>query len=279
MLSLTQNVLILVASMTVSLGFMVFLNRVWPFERRRHGNDQIGWQLSVLGTTYAVILGFMLYTVWTNFGEASLNVNLEANALRNLYRLADGLPPDQRLMVRAQAAAYADAVITQDWPDMDQGRVPEHSHYINEKLWRILMTIKTSSASENTAEDHSISELSDLTAHRRTRLLQSIYRLPLILWGVLVVGAVLTLVSVTMFGSASARIHTFQVFSLTLLITLAMLAITDVNEPFRGWVKVDNRAFERARESMHEEQQEAAPAAVSSSPGSARSPELTHAAP
>ena len=33
--------------------------------KRRTYNDIIGWQVSVLGTTYAVILGFMLYTVWS----------------------------------------------------------------------------------------------------------------------------------------------------------------------------------------------------------------------
>lgn len=66
--------------------------------------------------------------------------------------------------------------------------------------------------------------------------------------------AALTLISVIMFGSANSKIHAFQVFSLTLLITLTMLAIADVNEPFRGWVKVSNYAFERARQTMHAEQ-------------------------
>jgi hypothetical protein len=254
MLSLTQNVVILVTTMAISLGFMAILNHVWPYERRRHSNDLIGWQLSVLGTTYAVILGFMLYTVWTTFGAASLNSALEANALRNLYRLAEGLPEEPRLALRAETTAYADAVIKQDWPDMARGKLPEQSHHVNEDMWRTLMSIKVASSSESMAEDHALSELSDLTAHRRTRLLQSVFRLPIIFWSVLLVGAALTLVSVIMFGSASAKIHALQVFSLTLLITLAMLAITDVNEPFRGWIKVNNYAFQRARTSMHADQ-------------------------
>jgi hypothetical protein len=35
------------------------LNRIWPWEKRRPYNELIGGQLGVLGTTYAVILGFM----------------------------------------------------------------------------------------------------------------------------------------------------------------------------------------------------------------------------
>lgn len=48
---------------------MVGLNRAWPAEKRHAYNDLVGWQLSILGTTYAVILGFMLYTVWTAYAR------------------------------------------------------------------------------------------------------------------------------------------------------------------------------------------------------------------
>ena len=73
------------------LLFLAVLNRVWPWEKRRAHNDLIGWQLRVLGTTYAVILGFMLYTVWTTYSEADLNVDLEADSVMRIYRLAEGL--------------------------------------------------------------------------------------------------------------------------------------------------------------------------------------------
>jgi hypothetical protein len=172
-LTLTQNVLILIFSMSASLLFMVGLNRMWPVAQRHTQNDLIGWQLSVLGTTYAVILGFMLYTSWTDFGVAELNVNLEANALRNIFRLAEGLPPEQRSQLERQTRAYADAVVNSDWPAMARGELPEESHEINESMWRTLMSVKAASTSEATAEDHALSELSTLTQHRRTRLLQS----------------------------------------------------------------------------------------------------------
>ena len=53
-----------------------------------------------------------------------------------------------------------------------------------------------------------------------------------------------------MFGSENARLHALQVFSFTMLITLVLLAIADVNLPFRGWVHVSNYAFVRALENM-----------------------------
>jgi hypothetical protein len=250
MLTLTQNILILVFMMGGSMLFMAALNRLWPREKRQAHNDLIGWQLNIIGTTYAVILGFMLYTVWTDFGAANLNVDLEASALRNVYRLAEGLPAQQRVQLEEQARSYADAVVNQDWPEMARNQTPEESHNINQAMWKTLMSVKLATPSEITAEDHALSELSTLTEHRRTRLLQSKYRLPTIFWGVLLIGGFLTITSASMFGSGNARLHTLQVFAFTLLITLVLLAIADVNLPFRGWVHVDNYAFIRAQENM-----------------------------
>ena len=250
MLSFRENVGLLLITCVLSLAFTLVLNRVWPREKRPNQNDLIGWQLSILGTTYAVILGFMLYAVWNEFGSATLNADLEASSLRNVYRLASGLPVAQKGELQSEAKAYAAAVVNDDWPAMAQGRLPDASHEINEQMWATLMSVKGSSTSENTAEDHAISELSAMTTYRRTRLVQSTHRLPAILWCVLMVGGLLTFLSVNIFNTVSPRLHIFQVFSFTLLIALVMLAISDVNRPFMGWVHVSSYPFVRAQDTM-----------------------------
>jgi hypothetical protein len=55
-----------------------------------------------------------------------------------------------------------------------------------------------------------------------------------------------------MFGSANPRIHAMQVLSLTLLVSLVMLSIADVDRPFQGWVHIDDFAFRRAQMTMQE---------------------------
>ena len=250
MLSFGQDLLILIATLAASLVFMVLLNRLWPQEKRSVNNDLIGWQLTIIGTTYAVILGFMLYTVWTAYGEAQVNVDLEANALRDLYRTADGLPEPQRTQLKQDSRAYADAVIDHDWPEMADGKVPEGSHLIDEAMWKTAMTIKPDSQTSIIYTNHLLSQLATLTEHRRTRMLQTVYKLPAIFWAVLVVGGVVTVLSAATFGARSTVLHAFQVLSFTLLVTLVLLAISDVNLPFQGWIHIDNYAFIRARTYM-----------------------------
>jgi hypothetical protein len=252
MLTLAANIFIVIGTMVAALLLLLLLDRFWPLDERHIENDLIGWQLNVLGTTYAVVLGFMLYTAWTDYGAAELNVNLEANALRSVFRLAEGLPQPQRGQLETLSRDYADTVIRDDWPAMARGLIPEATHEVNERMWKALMSVQANSASESVTQDHAITELSALTTHRRTRLLQCVSRLPGIFWGVLLVGGTLTLVSAVIFGSSRARVHAYMVLSITLLVTLVMLAIADVDRPFRGWVHVSDYAFVRAQENLHE---------------------------
>jgi Protein of unknown function (DUF4239) len=250
MITVTQNAVVVAITVLVSLLVTIGLNRIWPNEKRRQYNDLIGWQLSILGTTYAVILGFMLYTVWTRFGEAELNVELEANAVVSLYHLADGLPADQRTQVQTLARTYADAVINQEWPLMAQGEVPRQSSATIREMWKTVTSDKAASPSEANAQDQMMEQLESLEQHRLTRILQSMESLPNVLWCVLLVGGSLTIVSVCIFGSQSVKLQMLEVFSFSLLIALCLVAIADIHRPFYGLVHVSDYAFQRAHISM-----------------------------
>jgi hypothetical protein len=250
MLNTWQNLIVVILTVTASMLFRWGLNRLWPWERRQDHNDLIGWQLSILGTTYAVILGFMLYTVWTDFGAANLNADNEASALGNVYRLAEGLPDPQRVQIEALARSYAEAVINQDWPQMAADQMPEASNRVNQDMWKTLMSVKTASPAEIIAEDHTISELRALSEHRRIRLLQNAFRLPVVLWLVLIVGGMVTIASASMFGSANTGLHAIQVFAFSLLLALVLVAVADIARPFQGGVHVSDIAFRRAQQNM-----------------------------
>jgi Protein of unknown function (DUF4239) len=250
MLSLAQNALVVVLVVGLSLALFVVIDKVWPWDKRHQHNDVTGWQLGILGTTYAVILGFMLYAVWTEFDTATQNVEMEANSLTNLYRLAEGLPDASRIEVQKLARLYAEKVIENDWPEMERGGVPVESVGLASKIQRVLISVPDGSRSVGVAQDHAITELSAMTTCRRTRLLENALSLPAVLWFVLIVGGVLTIVSSCMFGSQNRFLHGVQVAFFSLLIGLALLATADINRPFQGSVRVGNDAFVRALENM-----------------------------
>ncbi len=253
MLSTTEDILLVVVLVACSLLSMLAIDRWWPRRLRKQHNDLIGWHLGVLGTTYAVIIGFMLYTVWTNYGAASVNVEQEAIQLVKIHRLARGLPAPQRDELRAETQRYADAVIHQEWPMMSHGQVSPASAQISRQMWRTLMSIESPTWTQITAEDHALYELSSLSEYRQVRQLEVTSRLPGILWCVLIVGGALTIISACMFGQDNAFLHGIQVFALSFLIALSLVAIADIDRPFQGGVHVQDTAFRGAQINMQGE--------------------------
>ena len=250
MVTVAENIIVVTLSVLLSLGLMAGLNRIWPKETRRAHNDLIGWQLSILGTTYAVILGFMLYAVWTSFGEADLNVDHEANALVDIYRLADGLPEPQRAQLQQLARSYADTAIDQDWPEMQRGETPEQTSAISREMWKTVMSVKAVSSTEANAQEHAMSELESLAQHRLTRIVESRSRLPGVLWWVLLLGGALSIISACTFGTADFKLQTLQVLCFSLIVSLSLVAIADIHRPFHGLIHVNDYAFQKARAGM-----------------------------
>jgi hypothetical protein len=247
-----QDAVLVAASILASLCFLWLLQRFWPSTQRREHNDIIGWQVSVLGTTYAVIIGFMLYAVWTTLQSAEINADGEANCLVNVFRLADGLPTEQRVEVHKLAREYANAVIEQEWPAMLEGHLHPSGHGVIQQLWTTVLLAKPSTFSEQTSMNLTLTEISSMTEHRRLRELQSQTQLPAILWMVLLLGGIITTLSSCLFGTDNFKLHFVQVFSLTLLLSLALVAIADIDRPYQGAVHVSPKGFERARTTFSE---------------------------
>jgi len=223
---------------------------VWPTDRRRIHNELIGWQISVLGTTYAVIVGFMLYAVWTSFQLAEVNAEAEANSLLSVVRCAQALPVDQRNKIRDLASQYVKIMLNEEWPAMTRLRVSPESRRAITDLWAIVMQTQPQNTLEQVALDQTLSELRAMTEHRRIRQLQVSSDLPGILWAVLIIGAGVTIVSACLFGSSNPRLQYVQVFMLAFLIALSLAAIADINRPFQGSVHVSPAGFVHVREAL-----------------------------
>jgi Protein of unknown function (DUF4239) len=251
-LTATQSVFIVLLCVVLTLTFLLLMWRFWPSSQRREHNEIIGWQVSVLGTTYAVIMGFMLYAVWTDFNAAEMNADSEANALVNVYRLSEGLAPADRDQIHKFSREYADSMIYEEWPAMNKGNLSLHAHLIVQQLWAATMQAKPASLGEQTSWNHVLTELTEMTEYRRLRELQSKSKLPGILWIVLIAGGVLTTMSSCLFGTDNFKLHAIQVFSLSFLLSLALVAIADIDRPFRGSVHVNPMGFEHARETFAE---------------------------
>jgi len=249
MLSYVESGLFILMALAGSVVMVLVLNRVWPIPNRKLINDVTGWQLGILGTTYGVILGFMLYTVWNDFRMAEINTNLEAASLLTVSRIAAGLPSPEREAFHALGLKYAEVAIHEEWPAMQVQQDSHASQIVLGEMWKLLVEVKTENGGGNSV-DHLTSALGDLSERRSLREEELRNRLPEILWLLLVAGAGATVGSSCLLGNDNKWLHYCQVLSLTFVVAVTLAAIADLARPFEGAVSVSPIAFERVHAMM-----------------------------
>ena len=228
----------------------IVINVFWPAPERRGHNEVVGWQLGVIGTSYAVILAFMLFNVWDNFRTADINADQEANALVNLYRLAEGLPDSTRAQIQLDARRYAQIMIEEEWPDMAQRRLSPTGRAVTQELWETMVKAGKDPAVQGPDFTQALTELSNMTQHRRVRHLESEFRLPGLLWTVLLAGGIITIISSCLLSAENLELHFILVVCMSLMLGITLLAISEVDQPFRGAVRVQPHGFRLALETF-----------------------------
>jgi Protein of unknown function (DUF4239) len=135
-----------------------------------------------------------------------------------------------------------------EWPAMRKGNVSAASFEITQQLWAAMVEAQAGQAPESMSLV--LAELANMTQHRRIRQLQSRSSLPTILWIILIVGGVITIGASCLFATENFRLHFILVLSLSLMISLVLVAIADIDRPFEGSVHVNPDAFRLARQTF-----------------------------
>src|SRR5262245_59907523 len=81
-------------------------------------NDVISTYVAVIGTLYAVLLAFVLLSVWEQYDTAQGAAEREASQLSDLVRLTAGLPPPSASRLKDALREYTAAVIDEEWAQM-----------------------------------------------------------------------------------------------------------------------------------------------------------------
>jgi Protein of unknown function (DUF4239) len=251
MLSYAESSFAVMLALVGALFLVAALNRFWPISNRKLVNDVTGWQLGILGTTYGVILGFMLYTVWTDFRAADVGANLEASSVLNVYRIAAGLPSPEREAMQGLAEKYVDAAVNQEWPAMQRQEENNTAALVAGEMWKVLARAESQEGVSGTRLDHLTSALSNLSERRNLREQERTIRLPTVLWVLLLAGAGATVGSACLLGNDNRWLHYCQVLALTFVVAVTLSAIADLARPFEGAVSVSSVAFQQALEMMH----------------------------
>jgi hypothetical protein len=231
---LIRDILVITVCVLAALAFLWVVTRS-SSTARKESNDFTGPVVAVIGTTYAVILAFMLSGVWNMLQQAQANADQEANSLVNVWRISANIEEPEGQRVRELCQTYAQLVISKEWPAMVADKpLPVETREILNQLWKLSGRSQARSGSDSIASYQFMEELRMLTEYRRVRLMHSQEELPGILRTVLIAGGMITVAACCFFGVPSFRFHVLQIVVLSFLISLVLVAIADLDRPYQG---------------------------------------------
>jgi hypothetical protein len=247
----TNFVLFAVATMLVSVGLMLAVRKAigLPYLRTHHEvSDPL---LACVGTLFAILLGFMVANAMTRFEEARVNVEREAGAISDIYRLSRGLPDRFGTRIRSDCLSYVSGVIDVEWKQMADRKMSYVVWKQYGQIWTDCLEFEPQTNRETNIHATMLSSMVNLGDCRRVRATQMSYAVPEILWVVVMIGACATGTLVLFFGIENIVIQSFTTALVSLVLFLNVFLLASYDDPFSGDVSVKPHAFEVARESLN----------------------------
>lgn len=240
MLTYLQTAGVALLSVAIALGLTLLLDRRMEDATRKRANGVNGWQLSILGAIYAVVLGFMLSDGWIAYQRAVEDVRAEASAVRMIDRVAGLMPASCAAQLQQETQNYVANVIDEEWPAM----ASHHgSSLLKPKLSGMWVALSNCEVHDPAARTSVIQALADLQSRRDARVQDCEDHLPVITWAVLLIGGTSVVISSCLLSNERRWVHYFHVGSLTVLISVSLLAISDLDRPFEGGTHIEATPF------------------------------------
>ena len=242
------GVLVVIGACLAAVAGLELVQRLVPHEKRQEHNDVAGFLYAVVGVTYAVLLALLVIAVWEQYQRARETVESEANATVEIAWLDHGLPETEGYHLQEDARSYAQEVVDEEWPLMEQGiegerGTPEGWDLIDD-MRATLQEVQPSTEAESQLYGEGLDEIQRLGDSRRMRLVQAEEGMPGVLWVVLVFGAVVAVGFTYLFGLRNSWAHRLMVMSLTAVIALVLFTIGVMEHPFSGGASLGPDAFD-----------------------------------
>lgn len=235
----------------VSIGGLLLVRRLVPVEKMRMNHDVADPLLSVVGTLFAVLLGFMVANAMQRFEEARLTTQQEASAVANVFRAAEGFPDASRKRIQKACESYVDQVIKTEWPALAEKKTSEVAWESYDQIWKECVHFVPENDGQSNIQQGLMEYLGEMGDARRMRVGALHNGLPKELWIVLLAGGAATICFTYFFGIENTKLQVLMTALVSLAICLNLFLLACFDDPFTGDVMVRPTAFETIRSNFN----------------------------
>jgi hypothetical protein len=237
------GVVIVLLTALLSVGALQLVRRFFPKESLRKSQEVSGYLLSIIGTMYAVLLGLVVVDAMSKFQEARNNVQAEANALADVYLLAERFSDSKENQIKGLCLHYVQRVVEVEWSMMDDGKIDMDSRHTAINLMRAVQEIEPKGEAQVAVYPMAVQQVCQLWDYRRARTNAAQFGVPGEEWLVLIVGGTITIGFICFFTVESVALQTCMTVMVSVLISLNLLLVLWFGYPFSGDRKVHPDPF------------------------------------
>ncbi|MCW5824349.1 MAG: DUF4239 domain-containing protein [Cyanobacteria bacterium TGS_CYA1] len=222
---------------------MLYVRRKVGVSKLREYHEVAGYLLSIIGTLYAVLLGFVVVDTMQHVQDLRVLVEQEANGIANIYLCSKVFEEKDRDEIRNLSHNLVLAVVDDEWPAMQQGKFSPKAFQSAYVLWNRILSVEPKTELQKNAQAQIISEMCRTAESRRTRLISAKMGVQPILWVVLIIGGLFTVLFTYFFGVESVKAQIIMTTLVALTLALNMLLVFIFGSPFTGDMAVRPDAF------------------------------------
>jgi uncharacterized integral membrane protein len=235
--------LFIVLTSTLAVAGMLYVRKKVGVQQLITHHEVAGHLLSVIGTLYAVLLGFVVVDAMQHQQDLRVIVDNEATHLCNIYLTAHGLPAELQNSIRNHCKNYAEIVINEEWPILAKGGYSPEAFKNSWGLWKEITTFDPKTPREEAIQQQLISEICQVTESRRTRLVSASHGVAPVMWIVLIVGGLFTLIFTYFFAVENVKTQVLMTVLVSMTLALNIFLVFVFGYPFSGDISVRPDSF------------------------------------
>ena len=264
--------LIIVGTTVLSVGGLLLARKLVNFQSLRPAHDVGGYLLSVIGTLYAVLLGFVVVDAMQQYQHARQITEVEADTLADVYVMANRLPEPKRSEIQTLCHHYVDQVMATEWAAMSQGGFCPLARDKAVNLMQSLVSFTPQTETEKLLYPIMVQESSVFWQNRQARILSADNHLPLFEWVALVAGAVIVILFTFFFGLENLKLQVIMTAFLAILVSLNFSLLLFFAYPFNGDLMIRKRAFQSTESLFTKESSDSSDKSTSDLPNTKAAP-------
>jgi len=232
--------IICVVAVTLAVLGLRLVRRRYDHDVLKENHEVAAVIYNAFGILYAVVVAFVVFVVWGRYDDAGKNLELEASQVADIFFISKAFPDSTSKQIKQALYEYGSSVTDDEFMKMSKGEASPKTIDAIKKLNSIFLSMDIKTLPNTIVYEEAFKRLNDLAQYRRLRVFAAKDSAPMVIWIVLIAGAVIMVTYTYFFAIRRVLPQNLMTAALTITLTLILFLVFILDHPFSGSTAVSS---------------------------------------